>query len=563
MKSKSKIINELKLISGDKYVITSKWGKEPFSKGWRYGEGETLAVVKPGTLLEIWKVLQKCVEHNVIVIMQAANTGLTGGSTPFGNDYDRSIVIINTLRINSIQIIENGKQIIALPGSSLYDLENKLKPLGKEPHSVIGSTSIGASIVGGVCNNSGGSLVHRGPAYTEFALYAKVNKDGKLELVNELDINLGSNPEEILLNLENNNYTNSDILKSKKLGSDDKYSEIVRGIDQNTAARFNADNRLLHSASGSAGKIAVFALRLDTYKAPKKSKVFYVGSNNQDDFWKIRREILSNFKELPRLGDYMHRDCYDAAKKYSKDTFIVIEKLGTNFLPSLFEFKRIVDIIAEKVKFLPEKFSDKLMQFLSNFWPNHLPKKMESFRDQFEHHWIIEMTDEGINEAEIYFKDFFKDKKGDFFVCNSQEGKKAMLHRYVSASAIGRYQALNKKNIGEMMSLDIAFPRNEKNWLEILPQEINDKLELKFYYGHLFCHVFHHNYILKKGVDAKKLKKELLEIYDKRGAEYPAEHNVGHEYKAMPVLTEFYKKLDPTNFFNPGIGQTSKLKNWK
>ena len=563
MKSKSKIINELKLISGDKYVITSKWGKEPFSKGWRYGEGETLAVVKPGTLLEIWKVLQKCVEHNVIVIMQAANTGLTGGSTPFGKDYDRSIVVINTLRINSIQIIENGKQIIALPGSTLYDLESKLKPLGKEPHSVIGSTSIGASIVGGVCNNSGGSLVHRGPAYTEFALYAKVNKDGKLELVNELDINLGSNPEEILLNLENNNYTSSDILKSKKLGSDDKYSEIVRGIDENTAARFNADNRLLYSASGSAGKIAVFALRLDTYKAPKKSKVFYIGSNNQDDFWKIRREILSNFKELPRLGDYMHRDCYDAAKKYSKDTFIVIEKLGTNFLPSLFELKRIVDIIAEKVKFLPEKFSDKLMQFLSNFWPNHLPKKMEAFRDQFEHHWIIEMTDEGINEAEIYFKDFFKNKKGDFFICNSHEGKKAMLHRYVSASAIGRYQALNKNNIGEMMSLDIAFPRNEKNWLEILPQDINDKLELKFYYGHLFCHVFHHNYILKKGVDAKKLKKELLEIYDKRGAEYPAEHNVGHEYKAMPVLTEFYKKLDPTNFFNPGIGQTSKLKNWK
>ena len=563
MESKSKIVNKLKLITRDKHVITSKWGKEPFSKGWRYGEGETLAVVKPGTLLELWEVLQVCVDSNVIVIMQAANTGLTGGSTPFGKDYDRSTVIINTLRIKSIQVIGNGKQIIALPGSSLYDLENKLKPLGKEPHSVIGSTSIGASIVGGVCNNSGGSLVHRGPAYTEYALYAKVNKEGKLELVNELDINLGSNPEEILFNLENKNYNNSDILKSKKLASDDKYSEIVRGVDQSTPARFNADKRLLHSASGSAGKIAVFALRLDTYEAPKKSKVFYVGSNNQDDFWKIRKDILINFNELPRLGDYMHRDCYDAAKKYSKDTFVVIERLGTNFLPSLFEFKRIVDIIAEKVKFLPEKFSDKLMQFLSNFWPNHLPKKMELFRDKYEHHWIIEMTNDGINEAEVYFKDFFKDKKGDFFICNSHEGKKAMLHRYVSASAIGRYQALNKNNIGEMMSLDIAFPRNEKNWLEILPKEINDKLELKFYYGHLFCHVFHHNYILKKGVDAKKLKQELLEIYDRRGAQYPAEHNVGHEYKAMPVLTEFYKKLDPTNFFNPGIGQTSKLKNWK
>ncbi|MBT6654498.1 MAG: FAD-binding protein, partial [Flavobacteriaceae bacterium] len=176
MKVISEIVNEIKLITGDKHVITSKWGKEPFSKGWRYGEGETLAVVKPGTLLDIWKILQKCIEYDVIVIMQAANTGLTGGSTPFGKGYDRSIIIINTLRIKSIHVIENGKQIIALPGSSLYDLENKLKPFKKEPHSVIGSTSIGASIVGGVCNNSGGSLVHRGPAYTELALYAKVNK---------------------------------------------------------------------------------------------------------------------------------------------------------------------------------------------------------------------------------------------------------------------------------------------------------------------------------------------------------------------------------------------------
>ena len=47
------------------------------------------------------------------------------------------------------------------------------------------------------------------------------------------------------------------------------------------------------------------------------------------------------------------------------------------------------------------------------------------------------------------------------------------------------------------------------------------------------------------------------------GAEYPAEHNVGHEYIAKPTLSNFYKKLDPTNGFNPGIGRTSKLKNWE
>ncbi len=563
MNFESKLVQDLKAITGDKYILTSKWNKNTYCKGWRYGEGEALAVAKPGTLLEIWKILKVCIEEDIIVIVQAANTGLTGGSTPYGNDYDRPIVIINTMRIDNIQIINNGKQIIGLAGSTLYDLEKKLKPIGREPHSVIGSTSIGASIVGGVCNNSGGSLVHRGPAYTELALYAKVNKKGELELLNELEINLGSNPEEILNNLQNENYNESDIIKSNKLASDDKYSEIVRQVDSKTPARFNADKRLLYNASGSAGKIVVFAVRLDTYPEPKNKQVFYLGSNNPDDFWQIRRDILKTFKTLPRLGDYVHRGCYDAAKKYSKDNFIVIEKLGTNFLPTLFELKRYVDIVTSKLKFFPDHFSDRLMQFLSNFWPNHLPKKMDKFRDLYEHHWIIEMTDNGIDEAKKYFEDFFNEKEGDYFECNEYEGKKAMLHRFVSASAIGRYHALNAKTSGEMMSMDIAFPRNEKDWFEKLPPEIDKLIEIKFYYGHLFCHVQHQNYILKKGIDSKKLKEKLLKIYDERGAEYPAEHNVGHEYSAKQTLIDFYKKLDPTNIFNPGIGRASKRKYWK
>ena len=559
----NKILIDLISITGNKYILSGKWDKQPYINGWRYGNGDALAIVKPGCLLEMWKVLEICVNADVIVIMQAANTGLTGGSTPYGNDYERPVVIINTLRINDIHLINNAKQIISLSGGTLYDLENKLKPFNRDPHSVIGSTSIGASIVGGVCNNSGGSLVKRGPAYTELALYAKINKDGKLELINELGINLGDDPETILKNLQNKNYKDQDIIYNEKLASDDKYSKIVRGIDEDTPARYNSDKRLLYGASGSSGKLVVFALRLDTYPKPKTNKVFYLGTNNPDVFWKLRRDILSKFKNLPTLGDYLHRDCYDAAKKYSKDNFIVIEKLGTNFLPVLFELKRNVDIIASKFKFLPNKFSDRLMQFLSLIFPNHLPKRMEQFRDRFEHHWIIEMSDNGIDEAREYFDQFFRINEGDFFECNKKEGKKASLHRFVSASAIGRYHALKNKEVGGMMSLDVAFPRNEKKWFEELTTEIDDQIEKKFYYGHLFCHVQHQNYILKKGVDAENLKKQLLESYNKRGAEFPAEHNVGHEYQAKPTLINFYKSLDPTNRLNPGIGMSSKLKNWK
>lgn len=563
MDNNSILLFDLEKTVGSKYLITDSWKKQKYSKGWRYGSGNAFAVVQPATLIEIWRILKICVKADTIVIMQAANTGLTGGSTPYDNDYDRPIVIVNTMRINGIHIINGGKQILGLAGSTLYDLEKKLKPFGREPHSVIGSTSIGASIIGGVCNNSGGSLVKRGPAYTELALYGKVNQNNELELINELGIDLGSSEEEILNNIENRNFDESDIKQSNKLASDNDYPNIVRQINSSLPSRYNADKRLLHGVSGSAGKVAVFAVRLDTYDIPKKSQVFYVGSNSPDVFWEIRRDVLSKFKTLPTSGDYLHRDCYDAAKKYSKDNFIVIEKLGTDFLPTLFELKRKVDLLSKNINFLPDKLSDKIMQFLSKLWPSHLPKRMEEFRDKYEHHWIIEMSDDGIDEAKEYFNKFFNDKEGGYFECTTREAEKSILHRYVAASAIGRYHALNEVKTGGMLSMDIAFPRNEKDWFEKLPSKINNLLDTKFYYGHLFCHVLHLNYIVKKGVNVDKLKKELLKTYEVRGAEYPAEHNVGHEYFAKPSLTEFYKQLDPTNFFNPGIGKTSKLKNWK
>ena len=561
--STQSVIQDITNIAGKKFTITDDARMEPYCRGWRFGAGKAIAVVKPGTLVEIWKILEVCVKSDVIVIMQAANTGLTGGSSPNGNDYDRPIVVISTLRIDQIYVINEGKQIVGLAGSTLFGLDEVLLPYGREPHSVIGSSCIGASIVGGICNNSGGALVKRGPAYTELSIYAQVNEFGQLVLVNDLGIDLGKTPEEILENLQNKNFTKEQIQNPNKLASDNEYHKRVREVDEPTPARFNADSRRLYGASGSAGRVAVFAVRVDTYPKPKDVQVFYVGTNDPDVIWKIRRDILSSFKTLPTSGEYVHRVCYDYAKKYGKDNHVVIDKIGPSFIPKLFNLKRKVDFLAGKFWFLPDKMSDRIMQFLIWFWPNHLPKRMEDFRDKYEHHWVIEMADEGIPEAQKYFSEFFKDHEGGYFECNEKEAKKAILHRFVAASAIGRYHALHKKRLGDMMTMDIAFPRNEKQWFEKLPPEVDEKFDLKLYYGHLFCHVLHQNYVCKKGVDAKSLKQELLKSFDARGAEYPAEHNVGHEYYAKEPLRDHYKKLDPTNSFNPGIGWTSKKKNWQ
>lgn len=300
-----RLIRDLVAQVGSQHVLTSPAMTARYRKGFRSGQGDALAVVFPGSLLELWRVLSLCVAANKIILMQAANTGLTEGSTPSGNDYDREIVIISTRRLDKLHLLDNGKQVLAFPGSTLYQLEKALKPLGREPHSVIGSSCIGASVVGGVCNNSGGSLVQRGPAYTEMALYARINEQGKLTLINHLGIDLGSTPEQILGRLDDEQITPDDVHYDSRQASDSEYAERVRDVDADSPARFNADPGRLFEASGCAGKLAVFAVRLDSFPSEKQNQVFYIGTNNPDVLTEIRRHILANFKHLPVAGEYM------------------------------------------------------------------------------------------------------------------------------------------------------------------------------------------------------------------------------------------------------------------
>jgi len=558
------LISQLRQIVGDKYLITDPSQSEAYRSGYRFGNGNALAVVRPGNLTEFWAILKACVAADVIVIAQAANTGLTGGSTPDGNDYDRDIVIINAMRISGIQLINDAQQVVCLPGSTLNELEIALKPHGREPHSVIGSSCIGASVIGGICNNSGGALVQRGPAYTEMALYAQLTEQGELQLVNHLGIDLGETPEEILANLENQRYQRKDIQLDCGKGHDHAYCNHVRQVDEDSPARFNADPARHYEASGCAGKLAIFAVRLDTFVAENKTAVFYIGTNQTEALNDLRRHMLANFKQLPISGEYIHRDAFDVAAKYGKDTFWVIKKFGTHWLPKLFAMKAKVDRLAKKISFMPSHFSDKIMQAISTVLPEHLPKKLWQYRDQYEHHLIVKMGGDGVQEARDYLTSYFKESsKGAFFECDAVETQAAMLHRFAVASAAIRYRAIHEKEVEDIVALDIALRRNDREWFETLPPEIDQKISHKLYYGHFMCHVFHQDYIVKKGHDCMELEHQMLALLDKRGAQYPAEHNVGHLYEAKPALRKFYKALDPTNSFNPGIGHTSKKKHWQ
>jgi len=549
-------------IVGASQVLTSARKTEPFRTGFRFGRGQALAVVLPRTLIEQWRVLQACAAFNKIVIMQAANTGLTGGSSPFGNDYDRDVVIINSMAIAAIHVINDGQEVICLPGATLYKLEAVLRPYGREPHSVIGSSCIGASVIGGVCNNSGGALIRRGPAYTEMALYARLDENRCLHLVNHLGVEIEGTPEQILAHVERGDFETGAVeTGSRQLRSDRDYPSRIRDIDAETPARFNADARCLFEASGSAGKLAIFAVRLDSFPKDERTKVFYIGTNSPAELTDIRRHILGQFKSLPVSGEYLHRDAFNIAERYGKDVFVAIRALGAEHLPILYRFKSFIDAAALRLG-IKAGIADKLLQHLSHLYPSHLPKAMTSYRDRFEHHLMIRMADDGIEEAESFLSSIFPSTDGDFFECSNEVAEKAFLHRFVTAGAAIRYKTMHEKDVEGIVALDIALRRNERDWLEVLPHEISDLFIQRLYYGHFFCQVFHHDYLVKAGNDTAAIEHALCEILDNRGAEYPAEHNVGHMYSAKRTLRDFYRMLDPCNAYNPGIGQTSKRSYW-
>lgn len=559
--SREALLAKLREVVGADHVLTDEQSTRRFRKGHRSGEGGVLAVVRPATLLEQWHVLQAAVAADRIVIMQAANTGLTGGSTPDGNDYDREIVLVSTLRITGVQLINDGEQVVCLPGATLDRLEQALAPLGREPHSVIGSSCIGASVLGGVCNNSGGALVRRGPAYTELALYAQVKEDGTLELVNHLGIDLGNSPEEILTRLQKGDYSPQQVRnEGDGKASDARYGEHVRDVDADTPARFNADPSRLFEASGSAGKLCLFAVRLDTF--PKEpSSVFYIGSNDPHDLTEVRRHLLAHLPRLPIAGEYIHRTAFDIGEKYGKDTFLVIDKFGTAKVPAAFALKSRVDGFFER--FGLRGVTDKVIQALMNLLPSHLPPRMREYRDRYEHHLLVRVSNDTLEATRTFLTNYFAGRaSGAFFECDAEEGRKAFLHRFAIAGAAIRYREAHRSSVEDIVALDIALRRNDRDWVETLPAEMEGQIIHKLYYGHFFCHVFHQDYIISKGVDPLAMEHRMWALLDERRAEYPAEHNVGHLYIAKPALAGFYRELDPTNAFNPGIGHTSKQKHW-
>lgn len=554
------LIAALAGIVGKRHVLTSARKLRRYCEGYRTGRGPALAIVRPGTLVEQWQVADLCVKQGCVIIMQAANTGLTGGSTPNG-EYDRPVVVINTMRLKGIQLVEDGRQAICLPGSTLYELDRLLEPIGREPHSEIGSSCLGATVHGGICNSSGGALVRRGPAYTEAALFGRVRDTGELELVNHLGIELEGDPVDVLSALDNQQIVDVKDTAVSKCSRRD-YVHHVRQLDAETPARFNADPGNLFETSGSAGKLILFAVRVDTFERARGTRVIHIATNFAEDLTEVKARLLAQDDLVPIAAEYMHRDMWQTATRYARDMFAAINMLGTNRLPAFFAFKSGFDRIFSSLPLPIRHPSDRFLQMLGRLLPQGLPKRAQRAGRDCEHHLLLKIDGAQIASVKGVLDQMFSPGSGKVTFCSTEEGRKLFLQRFVAAGAAIRYDILHARQKPRLISLDIALKRSDRDWHHFLPQSLSRRVSRELVYGHFFCNVLHLDFIARPEEDAERLKADILAWYSGRGAEYPAEHNVGHEYAAPPTLVAFYRELDPKNVLNPGIGKTSKAFDW-
>ena len=119
--------------------------------------------------------------------------------------------------------------------------------------------------------------------------------------------------------MRSNGYEDLNRCEYPRVASDRGYADHVRDVDADTPARFNADPRSLFEASGSAGKVMLFAVRLDTFEMEDQTAVFYIGSNDTSELELIRRHMLANFESLPISG-VARRPCVLRCNEVSRQT---------------------------------------------------------------------------------------------------------------------------------------------------------------------------------------------------------------------------------------------------
>ena len=150
------VVRSLGEMLGEGALVTEPHELARYEKGWRYGSGTALAVVRPGSTEDVARVLAFASERSIRVVPQGANTGMVGASTP---DASGEMLVLSLERLSrTLEIDPVDRTVVAGGGVLLSQLDKAL-----EEHGLMFPIDLGADpTVGGmVATNTGGTRVLR------------------------------------------------------------------------------------------------------------------------------------------------------------------------------------------------------------------------------------------------------------------------------------------------------------------------------------------------------------------------------------------------------------------
>jgi D-lactate dehydrogenase len=85
---------------------------------------------------------------------------------------------------------------------------------------------------------------------------------------------------------------------------------------------------------------------------------------------------------------------------------------------------------AARIPLLPANLSDRLLQALARILPEHLPPRMRQYRERFEHHLILKVSEASTPSMRRLLSEILPSQSGAVFECTDAEAEIAFLHRF-------------------------------------------------------------------------------------------------------------------------------------
>jgi FAD/FMN-containing dehydrogenase len=161
----AELVAELIDVVGESHVLVDADVRTGFEVDWtrRFG-GPSAAIVRPGTVDEVRRVVSVCASRGVPIVPQGGNTGLVGGGVPGSIPSTGAAtlpVILSTARLDRVRDIDTlAGQVTVEAGVTLSLLEQHLQGTGWEFGVDLGARQT-ATLGGMVATNAGGTRVLR------------------------------------------------------------------------------------------------------------------------------------------------------------------------------------------------------------------------------------------------------------------------------------------------------------------------------------------------------------------------------------------------------------------